>query len=339
MIVVMKKGATQQEIEHVCEHIVQLGFRAHPIHGTERVVIGVIGDDRAKTEAMAALGIQTGVERVTPILKPYKRVGAEIKKEKTVVRVGDAAFGGGNFAVIAGPCSVESEEQLLITARKVKAAGARVLRGGAFKPRTSPYAFQGLAEEGLKLLAMARNETGLPFATEVVTNRDVELVARYADILQIGARNMANYSLLREVGATGKPVLLKRGMAATLEELLLAAEYVADAGNEQIILCERGIRTFETFTRNTLDLSAVPSIHMLSHLPIIVDPSHGTGVRELVRSMALAGIAAGADGLIMEVHPAPEAAMSDGAQSLLPDVFAEIMEEGSRYLAVSGRRL
>ncbi|OQB40073.1 MAG: Phospho-2-dehydro-3-deoxyheptonate aldolase [Candidatus Latescibacteria bacterium ADurb.Bin168] len=339
MIVVMHRGATQEEISHVCEHIVELGFKAHPIYGTERVVIGVIGDDHAKTEAMATLGIQPGVERVTPILKPYKRVGAEMKKERTVVNVGNAAFGAGKFAVIAGPCSVESEEQLLSTAQKVKEAGARVLRGGAFKPRTSPYAFQGLAEEGLKILAFARNETGLPFATEVVTNRDVELVARYADMLQIGARNMTNYSLLREAGATGKPVLLKRGMSATLEELLLAAEYIADEGNEQIVLCERGIRTFEPFTRNTLDLSAVPAIHMLSHLPIIVDPSHATGRSELVRSMALAAIAAEADGLIVEVHPAPEQALSDGAQSILPEAFAQLMEEGRRYLAVSGRTL
>ncbi|HOT37667.1 MAG TPA: 3-deoxy-7-phosphoheptulonate synthase, partial [Candidatus Latescibacteria bacterium] len=233
----------------------------------------------------------------------------------------------------------ENEEQLLSTARKVKAAGARVLRGGAFKPRTSPYAFQGLAEEGLRLLSLARSETGLPFATEVVTNRDVELIARYADMLQIGARNMTNYSLLREVGATGKPVLLKRGLSATLEELLLAAEYIADEGNEQIVLCERGIRTFEPFTRNTLDLSAVPAIHMLSHLPIIVDPSHATGRSELVRSMALAAIAAEADGLIVEVHPAPEQALSDGAQSILPEAFAQLMEEGRRYLAVSGRTL
>jgi 3-deoxy-7-phosphoheptulonate synthase len=339
MIVVMRQGATQEQVDHVCEHVVQLGFKPHPIYGTERVVIGVIGDDRAKTEAMATLSIQSGVESVTPILKPYKRVGAELKKERSIVKVGDAAFGSKQFVVVAGPCSVENEEQLITTARKVKAAGARILRGGAFKPRTSPYAFQGLAEEGLKLLALARVETGLPVATEVVANRDVELVARYADVLQIGARNMMNYSLLREAATMGKPIILKRGMSATLEEMLLAAEYIADAGNEQIILCERGIRTFETFTRNTLDLSAVPAIHMLSHLPICVDPSHGTGRRELIHSMTLASVAAGADGLLIEVHPAPEQAFSDGAQSLPPEMFAEIMSEAERYLAVSGRTL
>ncbi len=339
MIIVMKRGATQEEIDHVQEHIVRLGYTPHPIYGTERVVIGVIGDDRNKKQAIEALTLHEGVESVTPILKPYKRVAQELKKERTVVNVGDAKIGSAQFVAIAGPCSVETEEQLIAAASAVKKAGAHILRGGAFKPRTSPYSFQGLAEDGLKLLAAAREETGLPFVTEVVTNRDVEMVAKYADMLQIGARNMMNYQLLREVGATGKPVLLKRGLAATLEELLMSAEYVANEGNEQVVLCERGIRTFEPFTRFTLDLSAVPAVHSLSHLPIIVDPSHGTGRRELVKPMVFAAIGAGADGIMVEVHPKPEEAFSDGAQSILPETFHGIMDEARRYVAAAGRTL
>jgi len=339
MIIVMNQGATQAEVDHVCNRIVKLGYKPHPIYGTERVVIGVIGDDRNKKDVMDTLSLQPGVESVTPILKPYKRVGQELKKEQTIVGVGDARIGSAQFVAIAGPCSVENEGQLIAAAQGVKKAGARILRGGAFKPRSSPYSFQGLAEDGLKLLAEAREVTGLPFVTEVLTPRDLELVERYTDMFQIGARNMMNYQLLREVGQTKKPVLLKRGLAATLEELLMSAEYIANEGNEQIVLCERGIRTFEPFTRNTLDLSAVPAIHMLSHLPIIVDPSHGTGRRELIGPMVLAAIGAGADGVMVEVHPTPEEAYSDGAQSILPETFAAIMAEAEKYLAISGRTL
>jgi len=339
MIIVMNQGATQAEVDHVCNRIVKLGYKPHPIYGTEHVVIGVIGDDRNKKDVMDTLSLQPGVESVTPILKPYKRVGQELKKEQTIVGVGDARIGSAQFVAIAGPCSVENEGQLIAAAQGVKKAGARILRGGAFKPRSSPYSFQGLAEDGLKLLAEAREVTGLPFVTEVLTPRDLELVERYTDMFQIGARNMMNYQLLREVGQTKKPVLLKRGLAATLEELLMSAEYIANEGNEQIVLCERGIRTFEPFTRNTLDLSAVPAIHMLSHLPIIVDPSHGTGRRELIGPMVLAAIGAGADGVMVEVHPTPEEAYSDGAQSILPETFAAIMAEAEKYLAISGRTL
>ena len=339
MIIVMKRGASQGEVDHIQQHIVELGYAPHPIYGTERVVIGVIGDDRNKTQAIEALTLHDGVESVTPILKPYKRVSQELKRERTVVEVGHARIGSSQFVAIAGPCSVESGEQLIATASAVKKAGARILRGGAFKPRTSPYSFQGLAEDGLKLLAAARDETGLPFVTEVVTPRDVEIVARYADMLQIGARNMMNYQLLREVGQTGKPVLLKRGLAATLEELLMSAEYIVNEGNEQVVLCERGIRTFEPYTRFTLDLSAIPAVHSLSHLPIIADPSHGTGRRELVKPMVLAAIGAGADGIMVEVHPKPEEAFSDGAQSILPDMFRDIMDEAKRYVAAAGRTL
>lgn len=339
MIIVMKRGASQQEVDHIQQHIVELGYAPHPIYGTERVVIGVIGDDRNKQQAIDALTLHEGVESVTPILKPYKRVAQELKKDRTVVKVGEARIGSSRFVAIAGPCSVEREEQVVATAHAVKEAGASILRGGAFKPRTSPYSFQGLAEDGLKLLAVARDETGLPFVTEVVTNRDVEVVARYADMLQVGARNMMNYQLLREVGQTGKPVLLKRGLAATLEELLMSAEYIANEGNEQVVLCERGIRTFEPYTRFTLDLSVVPAVHSLSHLPIIVDPSHGTGRRELVKPMVFAAIGAGADGVMVEVHLKPEEALSDGAQSILPRMFAEIMDEAAGYVAAAGRTM
>ncbi len=339
MIIVMEQGASREQVDHVCQHIADLGYEAHPIFGKSRVVIGAIGDERGRTQAKAALEVQPGVESVTLILRPYKLVSREVSAERTVVNVGGVEVGGERFVVMAGPCSVECEKQLFETARRVKSAGARILRGGAFKPRTSPYSFQGLAEEGLKLLSAAREATGLPFVTEVVTERDVELVGRYADMFQIGARNMMNYQLLREVGRSGKPVLLKRGMAATLDELLMSAEYIVNEGNDQVILCERGIRTFETFTRNTLDLAAIPAVHLLSHLPIIVDPSHGTGVRELIGTMLNAGIAAGADGAMIEVHPEPENAWSDGAQALVPDDFDKVMESAKRFIVAAERTL
>ncbi len=339
MIIVMEQGASQEQVDHVCQHIADLGYEAHPIFGKSRVVIGAIGDERGRPQAKAALEVQPGVESVTLILRPYKLVSREISAERTVVDVGGVEVGGERFVVMAGPCSVECEKQLFETAHRVKSAGAKILRGGAFKPRTSPYSFQGLAEEGLKLLSAAREVTGLPFVTEVVTERDVELVGRYADMFQIGARNMMNYQLLREVGRSGKPVLLKRGMAATLDELPMSAEYIVNEGNDQVILCERGIRTFETFTRNTLDLAAIPAVHLLSHLPIIVDPSHGTGVRELIGTMLNAGIAAGADGAMIEVHPEPENAWSDGAQSLVPDDFDKVMASAKRFIAAAERTL
>ena len=339
MIIVMKPGATPEQIDHVSRHVEELGYQPHPIHGSERVVIGAIGDQGAKPQVLASLSVQPGVESVTPIQKPYKLVSRELTRARTRVDVSGVEIGGDTFAVMAGPCSVEDETQLLSAAHAVKDAGAQILRGGAFKPRSSPYAFQGLEEEGLKLLAVAREETGLPFVTEVVTIAGVELVAKYADMLQIGARNMMNYQLLRATGQTGKPILLKRGLAATIEELLMSAEYVANEGNENVVLCERGIRTFETHTRNTLDISAVPAIHNLSQLPVIVDPSHATGRTEMIGPMLNAAIAAEADGAMIEVHPAPETAFSDGAQSLVPAQFMEIMERARPFLTAAGMSL
>jgi 3-deoxy-7-phosphoheptulonate synthase len=301
-----------------------MGYRPHTIRGQLRTVIGAIGDDRGK-ERLRALESLEVVESVTPILQPFKLASREVHQANSVVRVGDAAIGGTKIVVMAGPCSVESREQVLEVAARVKAAGAAVLRGGAFKPRTSPYAFQGLEEEGLKLLAEARRETGLPVITEVMEPEKVDVVAETADILQIGARNVQNFSLLRKVGAAGKPVLLKRGMSTSIQEWLLSAEYVLAGGNRNVILCERGIRTFETSTRFTLDLNAVPVLKKLTHLPVVVDPSHGTGHWEYVEAMAMAGVAAGADGLIIEVHPRPEEALSDGPQSLKPEKFAAMM--------------
>ncbi|MGO0123105.1 3-deoxy-7-phosphoheptulonate synthase [Desulfothermobacter acidiphilus] len=325
MIVVMQRGAASREVQQVEERLRELGFATHPIVGVERTVIGAIGDRR--DDLLELVANLPGVERVVPVLRPYKLVAREVKEETTAIKVGKALIGGSEVVVIAGPCAVESEMQLLTTAKAVKEAGAHLLRGGAFKPRTSPYSFQGLGEEGLKLLAQAREATGLPVVTEVVDTRDVELVARYADVLQVGARNMQNFRLLQEVGQAGKPVLLKRGLAATVEEWLMAAEYIAAAGNQQIILCERGIRTYETSLRNTLDLSAVPLLKELSHLPIIVDPSHATGNQRMVLPLARASIAAGADGLMIEVHSDPARALSDGPQSLTPPQFAQLMEE------------
>ena len=337
MIVVMQRGATEREINYVVERVQSLGLRPHVIHGTERTVIAAIGDKR--DEHRASLESCPGVAEVIPILAPYKVASLEVKPERTVVRVGPFIAGNSHIGVIAGPCSVESEEQTVSTARAVKAAGATALRGGAFKPRTSPYSFQGLKEDGLKILALAREETGLPIVTEVITPADVPVVAQYADILQIGARNMQNYRLLEEAGYAGKPVLLKRGPAATAEELLLAAEYILNTGNHNVILCERGIRTFESHTRYTLSLATVVWLHQRTHLPVIVDPSHGTGHSALVPQMAAAAVAAGADGLIIEVHPRPETALSDGFQSLTFEQFEATMELCRKVAEALGRSL
>jgi len=324
MIVVMKKGATQEQVGHVVQRVEEFGLKAHVIYGTERTVVAAVGEKR--DEHRHSLESCPGVAEVVPILAPYKVASIEVKPERTVVRVGPFSAGNCHLGVIAGPCAVEGEEQMILTARAVKAAGATALRGGAFKPRTSPYSFQGLKEEGLRILAAARQETGLPVVTEVLAAADVSLVAGYADVLQIGARNMQNYRLLEEAGAAGKPVLLKRGPAATLDELLLAAEYILNTGNQNVLLCERGIRTFETHVRYTLPLASVPFLHERTHLPVLVDPSHGTGHTGLVPRMAAAAVAAGADGLIVEVHPNPEKAMSDGYQSLDFQQFAETMD-------------
>ncbi|MBL7064132.1 MAG: 3-deoxy-7-phosphoheptulonate synthase [Anaerolineae bacterium] len=337
MIVVMKQSATNAQIANVTARIEQLGCRAHLSEGEERTIIGVIGNgrplDREPIERMA------GVERTVPILRPFKLASCEFHPRDTIVSVNGIEIGGRQVVVMAGPCAVESRDQLLETARAVKEAGAQVLRGGAFKPRTSPYSFQGLGEKGLRLLAEAREETGLPVVTEVMEPQLVPLVTTYADILQIGARNMQNYALLHAVGEAQRPVLLKRGMMSTIEELLMAAEYILSHGNDRVILCERGIRTFEQYTRNTLDISAVPLLKQLSHLPVVVDPSHGTGKWELVEPMSRAAVAAGADGLIIEVHPYPEKALSDGAQSLKPARFAALMR-GLRPVAEAvGRTL
>ncbi len=335
MIVVMRKGATQDQIAHVVDRVEQFGLKAHVIYGTERTVVAAVGEKR--DEHRHSLESCPGVAEVVPILAPYKVASIEVKPERTIVRVGPFSAGNSRLGVIAGPCSVESEEQTLATARAVKAAGATALRGGAFKPRTSPYSFQGLKEEGLRILAAAREETGLPVVTEVLASADVPLVARYADVLQIGARNMQNYRLLEEAGAAGKPVLLKRGPCATLDELLLAAEYILNTGNQDVILCERGIRTFETHVRFTLPLATVPYLHERTHLPILVDPSHGTGHTHLVPRMAAAAVAVGADGLMIEVHPDPEKAMSDGYQSLTFGQFAETMALCRRVAEAVGK--
>jgi 3-deoxy-7-phosphoheptulonate synthase len=325
MIIVMKAGAAKKEKDEVLKRIRELGYKPHVIHGTTRDVIGAIGDERGKL-VLQSIESMHGVESVVPILKPYKLASKEVKRESSVIRISDTvAVGGREIVVMAGPCSVENEQQIIATAIAVKEAGARVLRGGAFKPRTSPYSFQGLEEEGLKLLAKARGESGLPFVTEVVNPETAELVAGYADILQIGARNAQNFALLKKVGQLKRPVLLKRGMSMTIQEFLMSAEYVMSEGNQAVILCERGIRTFETATRNTLDLSAIPVLRELTHLPIIADPSHGTGHYRYVAPMSFAAIAGGADGLMIEVHPDPEHASSDGPQSLKPDNFAAMM--------------
>ncbi len=321
----MKAGAVKKDKDEVLKRIKELGYKPHVIHGTTRDVIGAVGDERGK-QVLQGIESMHGVESVVPILKPYKLASKEVKTEPSVIRVSDTVtVGGKEIVVMAGPCSVENEKQIIETAHAVREAGANVLRGGAFKPRTSPYSFQGLEEEGLKLLAKARTETGLPIVTEVVNPETADLVAEYADILQIGARNSQNFALLKKVGQLRKPVLLKRGMSMTIQEFLMSAEYVMSEGNQAVILCERGIRTFETATRNTLDLSAIPVLKEKTHLPVIADPSHGTGNYHYVAAMAFAAVAAGADGLMIEVHPDPEHASSDGPQSLKPKKFAAMM--------------
>jgi len=337
MIVVMKQGATKQQIEHMIGRVEALGLKSHPIYGTERTVIAAIGDKRDEHRASLASG--SGVAEVVPILAPYKVASREVKPEPTVVRAGSLAVGNCHLGMIAGPCSVENQQQTMATARAVRAAGATALRGGAFKPRTSPYSFQGLKEDGLKILAAARDETGLAVVTEVMAATDVPLVARYADVLQIGARNMQNYRLLETAGEQGKPVLLKRGPCATVDELLLAAEYVLNANNPNVMLCERGIRTFESHTRFTLSLASVPYLQERTHLPVVVDPSHGTGRASLVTRMAAAAIAAGADGLIIEVHPEPETALSDGFQSLTFEQFEQLMQLCRKVADAVGRKI
>jgi 3-deoxy-7-phosphoheptulonate synthase len=323
MILVMKKGATPEMVQRMVHRVEAMGLKAHVIVGTELTVIAAVGDER-KTQKESLESCEE-VERVLPILAPYKVASRETKPDPTVVKVRDLVVGGGHIGVIAGPCSVESEEQIILAAQKVKAAGATALRGGAYKPRTSPYAFQGMKEEGLKLLAAARDATGLAVVTEVMTPHHVETVAKYADVLQVGARNMQNYHLLQAVGETRIPVLLKRGLSSTMEEFLLAAEYILDQGNQQVMLCERGIRTFETHTRFTLPLASVPYLKQKTHLPVLIDPSHGTGIASLVPPMCRAAVACGADGLIVEVHPDPKEAISDASQTISPDVFADTL--------------
>ena len=339
MIIIMKPSATEVQIGQVVEKLKQHGFGTHLSKGVERTVIGAIGDKTVLE--LDTIQMLPGVSEIVHIRKPYKLVSREFKQEDTVVQITKSlSIGAGQKIVImAGPCSVEGKKELLEAADAVKRAGAAVLRGGAFKPRTSPYSFQGLGEEGLKYLALARKKTGLPVVTEVMDTREVELVAKYADMLQIGARNMANFNLLKEVGKTNKAILLKRGPGSTIQELLMSAEYIMSEGNKNVVLCERGIKTFETATRNTLDLNAVPVIKKLSHLPVVVDPSHGTGEWDYVPAMALASIAAGADGLMLEVHPRPEEAMSDGSQSLKPETFASLMKELKQVAAAVGRKL
>jgi len=339
MIVVMSTDCGDKEAAEVIKRLEAAGLTAHLSRGVERTVIGVLGTSPALPELRDTLQMLPGVERVVPITKPYKLSSREFQPENTVIKLGEHSIGGDELVVMAGPCAVETEEQAMSTARAVKAAGATVLRGGAFKPSTSPYGFRGLGEEGLKLLAQAKQETGLPLVTEVLTPGDIELVLRYADILQVGARNMQNFILLEEVGKTKKPVLFKRGLSATIEEWLLAVEYILSQGNREVILCERGIRTFETYTRNTLDISAIPTIHKLSHLPIIADPSHGSGRWDLVTPLALAAVAAGANGVMIEVHPTPETALKDGPQSLTFENFEKLMTQLAPVAAAAGRRI
>ncbi len=332
MIISMRLHATRAEIDYVCERVRDFGFRVHSIEGEERVVIGVVGAGGDVTACLESLEATPGVERAVRISAPYKFVSKEFRKERTVIRVGKADIGGDEFVTMAGPCSVESERQIMETAEAVARSGAKILRGGAFKPRTSPYDFQGMEEEGLKLLAKAREATGLAIVTEVMSDSDVPLVAEYTDIMQIGARNMQNFALLKSLGKCGRPVMLKRGLSSTIKELLMSAEYVVAHGNPQVMLCERGIRTFETATRNTCDITAVPVLNELTHLPVILDPSHATGKRSLVPALARAAVAIGADGMIVEVHPCPEKAVSDGAQSLTLEGFRAMMRNLAGYI-------
>ena len=337
MLIVMKKGSTHAERERVVRVIEELGFRAHPIPGAERTAIGITGNSGPLDPTV--FEVLPGVAQAVPVTRPFKLVSREVKPEPTLVRVGGLEIGGGAFQVIAGPCAVEREDSYLACAHLVKEAGATMLRGGAYKPRTSPYAFQGLGEHGLRILARAREETGLPVVTEAIDEESLDLVEEYADVIQIGARNMQNYSLLRRAGRARKPVLLKRGMSATLEDFLMSAEYVLSEGNYQVVLCERGIRTFSAHSRFTLDLSVIPAVRSLSHLPIFVDPSHGTGMRDRVPSMARAGLAAGADGLMIEVHPEPARALSDGPQAMLPEAFGELLAELRALAPLVSRRM
>jgi len=337
MIIVLRPRATEEEVAQVCRRIEALGLTPHLSRGVERTIIGAIGDERVLLDkAIEALPM---VEKVLPILKPYKLASRDFQPENSVVAVNGVRVGGRSLAVIAGPCSVESREMLLAVAKEVKAAGAHLLRGGAFKPRTSPYAFQGLGEEALRYLAEAKRETGMPVVTELMDPREAMLVLKYADVIQVGARNMQNFRLLKELGMQKTPVLLKRGMSSTIRELLMSAEYIMSEGNYNVILCERGIRTFEDATRNTLDLSAIPVLKQLTHLPVLVDPSHGTGKWDLVAPMALAAVAAGADGVMVEVHPRPEEALSDGPQALLPYRFQRMMDDLKRVAEAVGRTL
>ena len=336
MLVVMRHGATADDVDRVVEVIGELGYEARPMPGAQRTAIGVVGNDgRVDSSRLAAL---PGVVQIIHVTQPYKQVSREWRPESTIVTIAPGvSFGGDEVPIIAGPCSVESEEQIVEAARAARDAGATALRGGAFKPRSSPYAFQGLGRKGLDLLAVARQETGLPIVTEAMDDEGAHLVAEYADCIQIGARNMQNYSLLKTVGRIGKPVLLKRGMAATITDLLLSAEYILSEGNEQVILCERGVRTFDPATRNMFDLTAIPTVHQMSHLPIIADPSHGTGIRDRVTPMARAALAAGADGIIVEMHPHPDNALSDGAQSLYPDELTSLIKELRAVATAIGR--
>jgi 3-deoxy-7-phosphoheptulonate synthase len=338
MLVVMQHGATPEQIQRVVDVIEDMGYGARPMPGAQRTAVGLVGNDgRVDSSRLEAL---PGVVQVIHVTQPYKQVSREWRPENTVVEIAPGvAFGGSEVPVIAGPCSVESEEQILAAARAVRAAGATALRGGAFKPRTSPYSFQGLGRRGLELLALARRETGLAIVTEAMDEEGAYAVAEVADCIQIGARNMQNYSLLKVAGRIGKPVLLKRGMAATINDLLLSAEYILAEGNSQVILCERGVRSFDTATRNLFDLTAIPIVHKLSHLPIVADPSHATGLRDKVIPMARAALAAGADGILVEVHPAPDRALSDGAQSLPPEEFADLMQELRGVARAIGREI
>jgi 3-deoxy-7-phosphoheptulonate synthase len=334
MIISMRQYATKEEIEHVCDRIVNdFGYKVHSIVGEERVVIGVVGVGDV-TQCLESLEATPGVERAVRISAPYKFVSREFQKERSRIAVRNLEIGGDEFIVMAGPCSVESEKQIMESAEAVAAAGAKILRGGAFKPRTSPYDFQGMEGAGLKLLAKAREATGLAIITEIMSDADVGLVAEYADIMQVGARNMQNFSLLKSLGRCGRPVMLKRGLSSTIKELLMSAEYIVAHGNPNVMLCERGIRTFETATRNTCDISAVPVLNELTHLPVVLDPSHAAGKRSLVPALSRAGVAIGADALIVEVHPNPEKAISDGAQSLTVPQFRQMMKDLKPYVAL-----
>jgi 3-deoxy-7-phosphoheptulonate synthase len=341
MLVVMQSNATEEQVRAVCERIESLGYRAHPMPGAGRTAIGITGNQGAIETG--SLELMAGVVECIPVSKPYKLVSRDLKPENSVVRIptpsGEVSFGGKAVGIVGGPCAIETREQTFTIAEKIKAAGARLFRGGAYKPRTSPYSFQGLGEEGLKILAEARDRFGLGIITEAVDNESLDLVEQYADVIQIGARNMQNFSLLKRAGRARKPVLLKRGMSATLDEFLMAAEYIMSEGNYNVILCERGVRTFSDHTRNTLDLSVVPAVQRLSHLPIVVDPSHGTGRRNKVLPLSRASIAVGADGILVEVHHDPATALSDGPQSILPEEFSQLMHEARDIAAVLGRTL